>query len=504
MARPTSWKTPSAGAPEASNQDPRPVDATVDLARDRALVERCQAGDWRAFDELYRRYRHRLVLFCLRRLGERHEAEDAAQEAFAKAWRALPGFSGARRFYPWLTVIAANVCTDVLRRRARLLPVEEIPVGRLDRSGEPARDVDHALMDGVDTATALLALEQLSPRHRRVLSLREGSGWSTKAIADSEGVPVPVMETVLWRARKALQRQFAALSDTSKRLGMALLVIGAALRRALWRTARKVAHPLGRATRKVAHPLPWRAAGEWACQSGAWRPLVGVPAVAALGGAMVTSGLLIAGTGRAPFPSPGASRPAAHQVGASGGLPPVSAPGPGAPGGPAGTQALHPGTSATAQPTTAPRPGAGTRAQSPSSPVGAATTARSPSPPGPSGAGEPGASSGPLQAVGGAVSTLSGGVAQGAGGVAGAGVGQVTGTAGGVVSGAGSLVGSVGSTVSGAGSALGQGVGGATGAVSGAGGAVGSSVSGLGSATTPVGGVVGGLSSTAAPLIGQP
>ena len=65
------------------------------------------------------RYYERLLRFCLRRLNDRHEAEDAAQEAFARAWKALPRFAGERRFYPWLTVIAGNICTDMLRRRSR-------------------------------------------------------------------------------------------------------------------------------------------------------------------------------------------------------------------------------------------------------------------------------------------------------------------------------------------------------------------------------------------------
>ena len=92
----------------------------VDLGRDRALVERCQRGDSAAFANLYARYYERLLRFCLRRLSDRHEAEDATQEAFARAWKALPNFAGERRFYPWLTVIAGNICTDALRRRSRI------------------------------------------------------------------------------------------------------------------------------------------------------------------------------------------------------------------------------------------------------------------------------------------------------------------------------------------------------------------------------------------------
>ena len=173
-------------------------------ARDRQLVERCQAGDRRAFEELYHRYQRRLFHFCLRRLHEPHESEDAVQEAFTRAWRALPGFAGDRRFYPWLTVIAGNICTDILRRRSRTTPVDEVPQPVVDVDSV---DVDDRLMRSVDAGMATEALGKLSERHRRVLQLREGSGWSTQQIAEHEGVAVPAMETLLWRARQALKRE---------------------------------------------------------------------------------------------------------------------------------------------------------------------------------------------------------------------------------------------------------------------------------------------------------
>ena len=110
----------------------------VDLDRDRALVERCQAGDSAAFGNLYARYYERLLRFCLRRLNDRHEAEDAAQEAFARAWKALPRFAGDKRFYPWLTVIAGNICTDMLRRRSRSTPTDD-----MELTAQPPVGVEH-------------------------------------------------------------------------------------------------------------------------------------------------------------------------------------------------------------------------------------------------------------------------------------------------------------------------------------------------------------------------
>jgi RNA polymerase sigma-70 factor (ECF subfamily) len=78
----------------------------VDLDRDRRLVEQAQAGNNAAFDALYACYFARLERYCYSRLHDIHEAQDVAQDAFIRAWRALPNFAGDRRFYPWLSVIA--------------------------------------------------------------------------------------------------------------------------------------------------------------------------------------------------------------------------------------------------------------------------------------------------------------------------------------------------------------------------------------------------------------
>src|SRR6202020_1363139 len=118
----------------------------VDLDRDRILVERCQAGDAGAFGSLYARYNARLLRFCLRRLHDRHEAEDAAQEAFARAWKALPNFAGERRFYPWLTVIAGNICTDMLRRRSRSTPTGDLELSTRHPVGVVGEDTSEELM----------------------------------------------------------------------------------------------------------------------------------------------------------------------------------------------------------------------------------------------------------------------------------------------------------------------------------------------------------------------
>lgn len=212
----------------------------VDLDRDRALVERCQAGDSAAFGNLYARYYERLLRFCMRRLNDRHEAEDAAQEAFARAWKALPTFAGERRFYPWLTVIAGNICTDMLRRRSRSTPTDDVELGAhqpvLVGGSETSEELVLASVDG---ELVNRALDRLSTRHRHVLAMREGSGWTYQQIADHEGVEIGTIETLLWRARQALKREFTVLSESKGALAGFLAGAGAFFKRGMFRVAHR-------------------------------------------------------------------------------------------------------------------------------------------------------------------------------------------------------------------------------------------------------------------------
>jgi RNA polymerase sigma-70 factor (ECF subfamily) len=196
----------------------------VDLVRDRALVERFQEGDRGAFDTLYTRYFDRLVRFCRKRVGDPHEAEEIAQEAFARALRALPSFEGERRFYPWMTVIAGRLCVDSHRRRGRSEPSDAVDLGVIEGGQEK-------IVDLVDVQILRTAMRSLAPRHREVLSLREHEGWSYQQIADHYGVTLGTVEALLFRARKALKREFMAVVGGDRNWA-ALPVLGAVLRRA--------------------------------------------------------------------------------------------------------------------------------------------------------------------------------------------------------------------------------------------------------------------------------
>jgi RNA polymerase sigma-70 factor (ECF subfamily) len=197
----------------------------VDLVRDRTLVEQFQAGDPAGFEDLYRRYYGRLYRFCLKRVGDPHDAEELTQESFVRAFRALDTFGGERRFYPWLSVIAARLCVDNHRRRARTEPSADIDTGVTEGGQE-------RVVDEVDRELLAQALARLGPRHREVLRLREEQGWSYQHIASHYDVSLGTVEALLWRARRALRREFIAVAGSDAPGGLAAIpVVGWLVRR---------------------------------------------------------------------------------------------------------------------------------------------------------------------------------------------------------------------------------------------------------------------------------
>lgn len=268
----------------------------VDLGRDRDLVLCAQSGDDDAFEDLYRRYFARLYRFCLRRVGDPHEAEELTQEAFTRAYRALPSLAGERRFYPWLSVIASRLCVDAFRRRSRSEPAPVVDLGVLEGGQEEVEDA-------ADVVLLERALERLTPRHRHVLRLREEEGWSYQHIAEHYEVSLGTVEALLHRARRALRREFDLLAGGDGRRAAGLPVLG-------W-----LARRLHRARARLAG---WEAA---------WAPVVGNAMAAgfvAFGAAAGTSAPApaaitmtpVAAVREAPAPSPEVPGPAERPLSA--------------------------------------------------------------------------------------------------------------------------------------------------------------------------------------------
>jgi RNA polymerase sigma-70 factor (ECF subfamily) len=166
---------------------------------DPALVEALRAGDPQAPRLLIERYQGVVFGLCYRMMGHRQDAEDVAQEAFLRAFRAIAGFDAARSLRPWLLEIAANRCRTALARRARRLPLS---------STEPAEervDPRPGLADPEDLAGEVeRGLQALRPEYRLVFVLYHEQNQSYEEIAQTISRPVGTVKTWLHRARAEL------------------------------------------------------------------------------------------------------------------------------------------------------------------------------------------------------------------------------------------------------------------------------------------------------------
>ena len=185
----------------ATMTDALPCAANDAADDDHALVRASAAGDTGAFEALYRRHLGRVHGVILRLVGHQHSrAEDLTQEAFVRAWQALPGFRFESAFGTWLHRLAANTALMELR----------------SRRGAPALDDSEDALDAVGVAdsaghgTALsIDLEQavarLPPRARAVLVLHDVEGWKHEEIAETLDMAVGSSKAQLHRARKLLR-----------------------------------------------------------------------------------------------------------------------------------------------------------------------------------------------------------------------------------------------------------------------------------------------------------
>jgi RNA polymerase sigma-70 factor, ECF subfamily len=185
---------------------------------DQQLVERVQAGDKAAFNLLVLKYQHRVLKLVSRFVNDAAEAEDVAQEAFLKAYRALASFRGDSAFYTWLYRIAINTAKNALvssRRR----PVDF----DLDLQ-DPEQYDRHAKLKEADTPEGVLlteeirtvverAMEQLPDDLRTAIVLRELEGLSYEEIAEAMDCPVGTVRSRIFRAREAIDKKLKPLLD---------------------------------------------------------------------------------------------------------------------------------------------------------------------------------------------------------------------------------------------------------------------------------------------------
>ncbi len=141
---------------------------------------------------------------ALRIVRNRSDAEDATQDAFVRAWKALPGYRGDSAFSTWLYRITTNVALNMVNRRPQHRSNEVVPEHHDPRSGTEDRVIGRERIDIV-----LAALEQLTPEQRATYVLRDVEGLSYEDVASSLDVSVSAVKSRLFRARTMIAEQLA-------------------------------------------------------------------------------------------------------------------------------------------------------------------------------------------------------------------------------------------------------------------------------------------------------
>lgn len=184
---------------------------------DQALVERVQAGDSRAFDALVIKYQQRVIQLVSRLVNDA-DAPDVAQEAFIKAYRALPNFRGQSAFYTWLYRIAINTAKNFLVSRKRRPLSQDIDVQDAELYGHTEHLSDNStpearLLSEEIRQVVAETIAGLPPDLRRAISLREFDGLSYEDIALAMDCPVGTVRSRIFRARAAVDEKLKPLLE---------------------------------------------------------------------------------------------------------------------------------------------------------------------------------------------------------------------------------------------------------------------------------------------------
>jgi RNA polymerase sigma-70 factor (ECF subfamily) len=185
---------------------------------DQDLVLRVQQGDKSAFDLLVLKYQHKIIQLVNRYVKDSSEAQDVAQEAFIKAYRALGNFRGESAFYTWLYRIAINTAKNYLVSRSRRSSDYQVDI-------QDAEQIENApQLHGMETPERLLfnqeiietiktAIENLPEEMRVAIMLREFEGMSYEEIAEAMDCPVGTVRSRIFRAREAIDSKLTPLLD---------------------------------------------------------------------------------------------------------------------------------------------------------------------------------------------------------------------------------------------------------------------------------------------------
>ena len=185
---------------------------------DEQLVERVQRGDKAAFNLLVKKYQHKVVNLVARYVNNPGDVPDVAQEAFIKAYRALPTFRGESAFYTWLYRIAVNTAKNYLTSQGRRPPSSDVEADEAESygGGEALQEVSTpenlALTDEIKR-TVFSAIEALPEDLRTAITLRELEGLSYEEIAEIMDCPVGTVRSRIFRASEAIDKKLQPLIE---------------------------------------------------------------------------------------------------------------------------------------------------------------------------------------------------------------------------------------------------------------------------------------------------
>lgn len=183
---------------------------------DQALVEKVQRGDKHAFDLLVKKYQHRIMNVLTRYLNNPDDVMDITQEAFIKAYRALPTFRGESAFYTWLYRIAINTAKNHLVAQTRR-PTQGLVDNQEAEQYESAELLrenatpEHLLQKEQVQEVISKAFEELPEDLRTAISLRELEGMSYEEIAEAMDCPIGTVRSRIFRAREAIDKKLEPL-----------------------------------------------------------------------------------------------------------------------------------------------------------------------------------------------------------------------------------------------------------------------------------------------------
>jgi RNA polymerase sigma-70 factor (ECF subfamily) len=189
---------------------------------DQQLVERAQRGDKHAFELLVTKYQRKLIRLLSRFIRDTTEVEDVAQEAFIKAYRALPNFRGDSAFYTWLYRIGINTAKNYLVAMGRRAPTSTtMDAEEAEELGESEllQDVntpENQMMSRQVAETVNQTLEKLPEELRTAITLREMEGLSYEEIASIMSCPIGTVRSRIFRAREAIAEQLRPMLDTGR------------------------------------------------------------------------------------------------------------------------------------------------------------------------------------------------------------------------------------------------------------------------------------------------